>query len=160
MSTAAYVHHVSSLSDLAKKCIILEELMGREDWTCEIFFDVQDRISGLQVDCPKEESIIDARIKWYRRGLDNFKKCIPQMLETPPTHREHRVEGQIMDLYTMEYFLRRSYLHHEFIPIYKEVLMLCTRTMKAANKRGIPHFAKAMLDLRNQLEKSVLEARR
>ena len=150
----------STLTQLAHKCLELERLLGLEKWDYDIFLDVQGRINDLQADCPKEESIIDARIKWYRRGLDSFKECIPQMLETPPTHRESRVDGQIMDLYTLEYFLFRRYLNHEFIPFYKEVLRLCTRTMKAANRRGIPHFAKAMLDLRNQLEKSVLEARR
>ncbi len=150
----------TTLTDLAKKCTELDALLVLDSWDYDIFLDVQGRISYLQNRCPKEKSIIDARILWYRRGLENFKECIPQILETPPTHGEHRVSGQIMSLYIMEYFLYRSYLHEEFVPIYKEVLTLCTRTMKAANKRGQTGFAQRMLDLRNQLEDSVLEARR
>ncbi len=165
MSTPAYVPHVSSLSDLAKKCIVLEELMNREDWTCEIFSDVQDRINGLQVDCPKEESILEARIQWYERGLKNFKDCVPQMLETPPTHREHLVQGQIMNLYTMEFFLRRHYLstpplRDEFPRLFTEVITICTRTMRAANQRGQKDFAKMMLDLRTQLQNGLLKGNR
>ena len=156
---------VSSLSDLAKKCIVLEEMMGLENWTYEIFLDVQGRINDLQGDCPGEESIFEARIQWYERGLANFKKCVPDMLENPPTHREHRVDGQIMNLYTMEYFLNRHYLtrrplRDEFPRLFTEVITICTRTMRAANQRGQKNFAKMMLDLRTQLQNGLLNGRR
>jgi hypothetical protein len=140
--------------------MVVEEFLNLEEWTYDIFLDMQSRISGLQVDCPKQEAVVDARIRWYRRGLANFIKYVPDMLETPPTHREHRVQGQIMDLYTIEYFLTRHYLQGSFVSLYKEVVTLCTRTMKAANKRGQKDFAKMMLDLRSQLERSILEGNR
>jgi hypothetical protein len=156
--------NVSSLSDLAKKCIVLEELMNLEDWTYEIFLDVQGRINSLQVDCPNEESILDARIRWYERGLENFKECIPQMLETPPIDHRSRVEGQIMDLYTMDFFLRRHYLgivniRDEFPRLFYEVVTTCRRTMKAANKRGHNNFAFTLLNLRTRLEDDLLLGR-
>jgi hypothetical protein len=164
MNTKRYVAPpVSSLSDLAQKCTELEALMGLEEWTYDIFSGVQRRLNNLQHSCPAEESIFQARVEWYERGLKNFQKCIPMILRNPSSNPYHRVEGQIMDLYTMKFFLRRSYftlpLQSEFPRLFKEVIIICTKTIRAANQRNQSDFAKTMLDLRTQLENSLLEGR-
>src|SRR3990167_10647354 len=125
---------VSSLSDLAKKCLELEKLMNKEDWDRLTFVNVKRLINDLQVDCPKEDSILDARIKWFERGLANFIDSIPVILQTPEFHQYSLVSGQIMDLDTINTFLRPSYLsifnrRNEFPRLYMEVFDMCTRTM-------------------------------
>jgi hypothetical protein len=70
-----------------------------------------------------------------------------------------------MDLDTINTFLRRDYLsifnrRNEFPRLYKEVMDICTRTMRAANKRNQKGVAATFHDFRTWIQKTLLEGRR
>ncbi|MBI3256016.1 MAG: hypothetical protein HYZ63_03535 [Candidatus Andersenbacteria bacterium] len=137
------------------------------------FEALQDQINALQVCCPNHKGVVEARVWWYRLGVDNFEVEVVRRAERGewPYGKEHDSplsfpgyqdsKELLAGPATLEHFLKRHYLKRAFAELLPRVVALFRRIEAVKAERGsfLLHVALSFGQLADSIEADLLEGR-
>ena len=149
---------MKNLRELADMLVCLadkiENLEGVQDY--QHFSVLQDDLNTLQVEMPKAEAVLAARVSWFKHGLASFERDFVQpvidqvdgwaewnqnycgSVNSPPR--------LIMNWETLRHFLTRGYLGAAFLEICPQVEEMLDHIVDASEGSELQEFWKGRRD--------------
>jgi len=156
---------IDSLSGLAAYAASVEKLLcGDEPIDQERFTRLQQELNALQVNCPNHKGVNEARVRWFELLLDSFEKQVVVPLEKGEDVNLDMTSNPLLleADYTIEDYLKRSYLKKDFPRLYQRVISLYERIGQAGSavKEGsLKTFIEGIVGTTSVLRQCLLEGR-
>lgn len=161
MSSSVKSDSLSGLSRLLRK--VAKALKNHESCTAESYEELQNEINVLQTACPNHKGVLQARITWYRWGLQNLAAYIDANLNNRlydwahgvMFHSTHSNSQVWAGSETLEFFLKRCYLKEAFPKCFEELVAVYEKMAKI----GDVHYAELYKAKIAGLHRKLLEGR-